>query len=338
MNWLQIIRYKDWWVYKITPLLAVAYGTLYLTDQIPDLSIHFLLLLFSIITGAVYVSIINDLTDLKSDKVAEKNNSLAGMSKIQIYILLLLICMVFSVLLFLLNNYSNAAIWYCAAILSYSLYSFPPFRFKERGWIGALADALGANCFPAAFVIAYFSAIANTAVNPIWFISVAFWSLSYGLRGIIWHQYFDKKNDEASGVFTLIRQFSSPQVKFLVKTLFVIELFAVISILNLFHSEILYSFLGLYLLQLFYKKMSYEMEISLALTEHKYFHLLLFEYYEFFMPLGFLAIIIEKNPQAYILLIIHLFLFPHHILMLGKDIWYAFKVMARKLQIRVKKY
>ncbi|HWW42405.1 hypothetical protein, partial [Pedobacter sp.] len=76
----KIIRSADWWEYKLPPLLAIGYATALKTPE-PFLSLmpHLLFILFSIIIGAIYVSIINDITDIEIDQASGKKNKMANM-------------------------------------------------------------------------------------------------------------------------------------------------------------------------------------------------------------------------------------------------------------------
>ena len=60
------VRPGDWWEFKVPPLLATAYATaLFLQVPFRQLWPLLLLLLFALLPGAAYVSVINDITDLE---------------------------------------------------------------------------------------------------------------------------------------------------------------------------------------------------------------------------------------------------------------------------------
>ena len=48
---------------------------------------------------------------------------------------------------------------------------------------------------------------AQRTVSEAWVASVAVWALSYGLRGILWHQLTDLETDRAAGVRTFARRY-----------------------------------------------------------------------------------------------------------------------------------
>jgi len=76
---------------------------------------------------------------------------------------------------------------YLSAWIIYTLYSVPPFRLKNRGGWGVLADAAGSNLFPTLSVVALVNHWDGGGVPIYWYITVGVWSLSFGIRGILWH-------------------------------------------------------------------------------------------------------------------------------------------------------
>ena len=85
-------------------------------------------------------------------------------------------------------------IFYLAAYLAFSLYSISPFRFKNRGVLGVIADASGAHLFPSLFVASSMMHNMHISIDPYWLVIVGVWSFAYGLRGILWHQFWDREN------------------------------------------------------------------------------------------------------------------------------------------------
>ena len=75
----QTIRTIDWWEYKLSPMFATIYATAFLSNlSIISLWPIFLLALVALVPGAAYVSVINDLTDLRDDLASGKSNRLVG--------------------------------------------------------------------------------------------------------------------------------------------------------------------------------------------------------------------------------------------------------------------
>jgi 4-hydroxybenzoate polyprenyltransferase len=75
LNVKKITRADEWWGYKLSPLLGIAYATTVVANVSLQQSInHILFLLLSLIIGAAYVSVINDVTDAKEDMAVGKAN------------------------------------------------------------------------------------------------------------------------------------------------------------------------------------------------------------------------------------------------------------------------
>ncbi|MCH5687480.1 hypothetical protein LWM68_26365 [Niabella sp. W65] len=80
MSFSRFIRSHDWWDYKLPPILAVGYATLLLGNKsIFDYYGYIALILLSVIIGAVYVSVINDISDIEVDLKAGKANKMASL-------------------------------------------------------------------------------------------------------------------------------------------------------------------------------------------------------------------------------------------------------------------
>ena len=166
-----------------------------------------LLLLLSVAAAAVYASVINDVTDRADDVRAGKRNRVADRSRsIVAAVLAATVCAGF-IFGWLWRKDVQLLSCYLATWLAFSLYSFPPFRFKKRGLPGVLCDAAGAHLFPALVAVFIASRGAQRAVSEAWVASVAVWALAYGLRGILWHQLTDVGNDRAEGVRTFARRY-----------------------------------------------------------------------------------------------------------------------------------
>src|SRR5579875_3537167 len=77
-------RAGEWWDHKILPLLAIFYGTAWIThNSIARLWLQIFLLVAAIGAGAAYVSVINDFSDRDDDRAAGKPNRMIGRSKAQ---------------------------------------------------------------------------------------------------------------------------------------------------------------------------------------------------------------------------------------------------------------
>jgi 4-hydroxybenzoate polyprenyltransferase len=148
INVYQTTRAVEWWEYKLSPIFATIYATaLLLNVSIASLWPVLVLSLLALIPGAAYVSVINDLTDLKDDLASGKNNRLVGRSRL--FIAVTLACCVLPGVLVAthLRNDKLPLTLYLANWAAFSLYSLPPVRLKNRGFPGILADAAGVHMF-----------------------------------------------------------------------------------------------------------------------------------------------------------------------------------------------
>lgn len=206
-----VSRSGDWWNWKVPTLLASGYAALLMTDA-PLLPVHLIALgsvLLGLVIGAIFASVVNDYFDVNDDLKAGKYNRLAAFSppvRLLILILVILSGLLFG--LFFIRGYMSG-IWYLLAWCSFILYSVPPFRTKKRGPWGGIFDALGAGFFPTMFVASVVSEMTETLI-PWWFMcGMGAWAFVFGLRGILWHQFQDHRNDLAIGAKTFATHYGT---------------------------------------------------------------------------------------------------------------------------------
>ena len=183
-NALRIIRSNEWWEYKLSPFLALGYATaLYTSTPLYQLAPRLFLLLIAIIIGAIYVSVINDITDMEEDLAAGKKNRMAKIPGGLRWIIPS-VCVTLGILfmLFFFKD-SLSRLLYLLPWVAFSLYSFPPIRLKKRGLWGVFADACGSHLFVSLLIVADVSKFSGAEVNWFWFASFGVWSFFYGLRG-----------------------------------------------------------------------------------------------------------------------------------------------------------
>ncbi len=146
----EIIRATEWWEYKLLPILGVFYATLaYRHASIAAAWPMAIELLVGIAAGAVYVSVINDLTDRDEDRRAGKPNRLEARSGATIALFVAVPVLIGIVMAWRWRDDPALLAAYGAAWLAFSAYSLPPLRLKTRGLPGVIADASGAHLFPA---------------------------------------------------------------------------------------------------------------------------------------------------------------------------------------------
>jgi 4-hydroxybenzoate polyprenyltransferase len=200
-----LIRFDQWWAHKILPAISIFF--LFRLVKSTPISIDdwkcFFLLTLALFLSATYTSISNDLSDIDTDRLAGKFNRLNDFSRKKSTLILLIILILGASVLFLLEGlllkFTFVAIW-----LDWSLYSFKPFRGKNRGVWGVLLDSMGSHVLPALLAIEFaVPSVPSISNNSLPVLFCLFWSFCWGLRGILWHQLYDYYHDKASLVRTL---------------------------------------------------------------------------------------------------------------------------------------
>lgn len=312
----KLIRASEWWDYKIPPLLAIAYATLLIYEKnIYQFTGVILLVMLSLVIGAVYVSVINDITDIKEDIAVGKKNRMSGQPlylKIALPLLLIIIGLIF---IFVFYRFDALSVFfYSMPWILFSMYSFEPFRFKRRGFLGVLCDAGGSHIFTSLLIVSFLTFKAGGKINPMWMTAVAAWAAAYGLKGILWHQFFDRDNDIKTRVNTFASRISPQSFKTSEKIILVVELIALAFMLLAINSIwpviglVFYIFLAL----LRYKFLHRQPVI--ILTEGKQnFQILTLDYFHAIFPLSLLVQACFLQQNAWIVLVVHILIFPREI-------------------------
>lgn len=322
MNLLKFTRYAEWWEYKLVPLLSIGYATLLLIDIPVEIGIgRLLFLLMSIIIGATYVSVINDITDISEDALAGKSNRMANVSPV-VRTIILFLCISTGVIFgYFIYPDNLGLLFYTMAWIVFSLYSIPPFRLKKRGIWGVLCDAAGAHHFPTLLITANIIYLRHTEVSVIWYWAVGIWSLFYGLRGILWHQFHDRDNDLKSGTATFASRIQPGDFKVQETLIFVIEMTAFSIVLFFIFNKWVIIGLFLYIILVLIRKISFKYEISLIITPSSRPHqLLMNDFYLVFFPLSLLFTLTLTSKYGWVVLFFHLLLFPKKMLQVLNDL------------------
>jgi len=320
-NLVQTIRASDWWEFKLSPMFAVVYATAFiLGSPISSLWPLLLLALAALVPGAAYVSVINDVTDREDDIASGKKNRLIGKSST--FVICLLLCCILpgiAVATYLYNDPLLLAL-YLAAWAAFSLYSIPPVRLKSQGFWGVMADASGANLFPTLFLVGLVHRWEGRPINWAWFISVAVWSLSFGLRGILWHQLTDLRNDEKIDLPTYVRKRTLAQVRWVGNyVFFTIEVVAFAAIVWQIKSFFAVIFLALYAMIEWARLSQWGTHLVVVVPKERA-SIIMLEYYEFWFPLAILLSSSSRYTSDILIMIAHLLFFPRRAVQTIKDI------------------
>lgn len=333
LNISKIARASEWWEYKLPPLLAVAYSTALLANKsLYELAPRLGVLLLGIIIGAAYVSIVNDLTDLKEDEACSKHNRLSKFSQwVRIFLVLIPVFLGFAFAWLFLNDVLSIVL-YSLSWISFSLYSIPPFRFKKRGFLGVLADASGAHLFTSLFLLSATADFFRIEINWVWFAAVGVWAMMCGLRGILWHQFFDRDNDLKIGLKTFATQkdpssFQIPSM--LITGMELLAMGVMLVYISIPLPVVALFFYGLMLI-VYSKKFGFTL-IAIIPPKNQPWHLLMMNYYQLLWPMSLIITSALNEPLAGLLILIHLILFPIITRNTLMDILAMLKAMVKKL-------
>jgi 1,4-dihydroxy-2-naphthoate octaprenyltransferase len=318
----EVARASEWWEYKLVPLFAMFYATaLAAGAPLHTLGWAALTLMAAIVPGAAYVSIVNDLTDRHEDEAAGKANRLAGRSGGAIALLL---AVPIGIGLFFCWQWRDDPLLllpYLGAWTAFTLYSVPPFRLKARGVAGVLADASGAHLFPTLVAVALVIRAAEAEANAVWLAASSLWALSYGLRGIIWHQLLDDDADRLAAVSTFVQRGGRRSIVLLARwIIFPIELCAFSILLSQMPSWLPILFLAAYGLLVKRKLRVFKMQAVIVEPKPRYL-IVLHEYYDLFLPLALLLACAWRWPWDAVALVLHFLLFPRRLVQTAGDLW-----------------
>jgi hypothetical protein len=335
---LKATRSQDWWGNKLPPLLAIGYATA-LQGGVPLLEIapKLLISLGAIIIGAVYVSLINDITDIEVDLASGKKNKMANLSPKIRWVIPILCILAGLGFIYTIADDQLSVILYTLPWISFSLYSLHPFRLKTRGLWGVFADACGAHLFISLFIVTSVSYYINQQIDWIWFCAIGIWALMYGLRGILWHQFTDRENDIEAKVTTFASKVDP--LNFYKKTLLIMafELAALLVIMQRIAGLFTLLFTFLYILHTVYRLTQRNQKIVIVLApENQPYQMLMMDYYQFFLPISLLLTGAFIHSTDFLLLALQLFLFPQNTLLVYYDLKKFVKISFRKVLSVVK--
>jgi hypothetical protein len=273
------------------------------------------------VPGAIYVSVVNDLTDRKEDAAAGKRNRLAGKSAPEVALLLALPIAAGLAFAWWWRDDPLLLVPYLAAWTAFSLYSLPPFRFKARGVAGVFADASGAHLFPTFLAVALAYRASGTAPEAVWLTATSLWALAYGLRGILWHQLLDVDADRTASVRTFVaenpRQYIVRLARYLV---FPVELCGFAIVLAQMPSYLPMLFLFGYGL-LVKRRLRLFQQVAVIVEPRPRYLIILHEYYDLFLPLALLLACVWRSPLDAVALVLHFILFPARLIRTSEDLW-----------------
>jgi UbiA prenyltransferase family protein len=307
----RVVRAPQWWDYKLIPIASVFYATAFVQDvPLARLWPSLAALMLAIAPCAAYVSLVNDVTDRADDRRAGKTNRMASKPTWQMALLLAApigVAVLFSILW---RDDPPLVTAYLCAWVAFTLYSVPPFRLKRRGILGVLADASGAHLFPTLVAALLAFRAGGKPVDPSWLGALAAWAFGCGLRGILWHQLYDREVDRTAGVATFVQRHSDrAPIQLAAYVALPLELVALTVLLWRIHSPWPVLTLLLYTAFALLRWRVWNVVIVVAEPRSSY-RILGMEYYTLLFALGVLVSCALRHPVDWAVLLAHLAVFP----------------------------
>ena len=317
-----VSRAGEWWEYKLVPIFAAFYASaLHLGVPVWTLWPSALALLAALVPGAVFVSVINDLTDRDEDAIAGKANRMAGRPAWQAVLMVAAPVAMGLAFAWLWRDDPPLLLAYLAAWTAFSLYSLAPFRLKTRGFLGVIADASGAHLFPTLVAVLLVARQAGQEADPLWIGAVGLWAAAYGLRGILWHQLSDLDQDRAAQVRTFAQRHDSAAVVRLARYLiFPLEVVGLAAMLWLLGHPLPPLALLFYLVLVQRRVAVWQMRAVLVQPRPRYL-ILMADYYDVFLPLAVLIASAILHPLDVAVVAVHLLLFPNRARTVAEEGW-----------------
>lgn len=141
---------------------------------------------------------INDISDVEGDKIAGKNNIASKFSKTQ----QLFYCSLLLLIGFLpiVTTAPKTTSLLVVEVILLLLYSFPPFRLKEKGFIGIITDSTYAYFLPSLILLTYLESLFSVDIFFGYFLPL--FGFILGIRNILNHQLEDYDNDRIANTKT----------------------------------------------------------------------------------------------------------------------------------------
>jgi 4-hydroxybenzoate polyprenyltransferase len=293
--------------------MAVPYLVFFISSNCAINPIYAVLCSITVIIGVAGIGYLtNDLGDRKKDAIIQKENATSELSVWSICFLF----MVFGLFMlapwvYLPFNKISAGLLVLQIAL-FVMYAFPPFRFKEKGLLGVVTDALYAHVNPAVLAGYTFFQLTSTPWSTfVWFIGLlSAWQLVLGLRNILFHQLKDVTNDLNSNTKTFVTFYGEKETSVLCKFI----LLPLETILFVVFCVYLSSFNGLFCILpiIFWMVTAFKNKKS-RLDFRQLAYAFLDDLYIKWLPLWVLFLLIFKDVNFLYVLGLHGFLFRNEV-------------------------
>ena len=243
-----LVRPRAWWFNKVP--LSVTLVLLLLDGRSLDLKAVAALALVVLTVCAIgnYGYALNDLYDVDEDLKTGRANAALTLGRRRTAWLTAGSALAAVVLAWFAAGPFGCGLTLAELLLPLA-YSVPPFRIKERKWLGVAADGLAAHVYPAALAllsVTHFGA--GRASTPV-IVCVLVWSAAAGLRGILSHQLHTAERDVQGGLRTVVHDLGRDRIeRFVTLALLPLEAAGFAgAVANLHTGPVLWAFGSLYL-------------------------------------------------------------------------------------------
>src|SRR5690625_1644439 len=310
-------RLINWKYFIFPPILIVCYYALNYYNIFFIAHKLFFFFLLTIIVS-IYGYWLNDNFDIKLDEVAKKRNFLAGYSLS--FRLLIPILLLSSVLLIwlIINNSRIASLFLILEILFLSLYSAPPFRWKNHPLLGPLMDTHYSHVFPVFITIFYL----ELTFKSEYLLLIYFLLFLTCFRNILIHQLDDRKNDRLLNLKSFPLIYGSLFTVKIINIVITIEFLLLLLLSKIFSvkSSVILSgfliFIAFYML--FFSAWKF-VHLSKRELQLKFFYFLN-DFYEIWLPVLIILSLFVNVKLIIALLIVHICFFRKNILLITNQV------------------
>lgn len=312
------LRLSKPWKYKAPLILTFTYFFI-LTGNVSHQEFinTFLAAIMTVIgfSGIGYLT--NDLSDRKKDEKTGKQNSITGLSTLQIFFIGIFLTAV-ALLPWLYLPVDRISIFLIGSeLLLFIIYAFPPFRLKEKGFLGLIVDALYAHVVPSLLASWTFYLVANASYELFipFIIALGTWQLMSGIRNILSHQIVDFENDKKSGTHTWVTKKGVVKAEKLMKNVLIpLEIITFLGFLFFIQKEINYFiFILIGFLILAYRSYAKVDETEKSVLRKQFTNIFLDDFYIKWLPIIVLSGIMFIETEVRTVLILHLLLFQQQL-------------------------
>lgn len=299
---------------------------------------NLVLLLIGVVIGALFATLNNDYHDLKTDMMNHRYNRLQGLPRRLSFSLIILTVIFGLTFAYSLRSNTHTLIAYLSAWVIFAIYDIPPFRLKNRGVWGAMADASGAHLFPTLFIAFGMQSYLHLPIDGWVAGSIAFSSWAIGFRSIVSHQYDDLENDTKSGLRTFaVLQKNTEPVKWLGASILSAEVGALVIALFSLQQNTLLVLLGLYFfMALLLTRFTDISFVSIRGRSQQQCRTWMISYYQSVMPLVLFWNLSLVSPWMAIFIPVYIFLFPKDFNIISNDLVALFNTLRRSVRKPIK--